>query len=475
MATILHPDLFDNSLIGPSDGSFMVGCDNCDKWFHGSCMKIDKAASETLTKWICPPCSGEQTPVHGGDSPVHDKPPPVTELSPLLQHISPHAPNPMLLWPPLGLRTSGQAIEALGKIGDSDNEDFVQNETPASRKDPTPSKVSTLPAAKDAPKSQKVVVTDAASKTVAHECHAKPFLLKSSPKIILKIPAQSTSLPLKTPSLSGAPKAVIKTPMQIRAEIAARAKKSEATLATSPQKNATAGSAKVVLKTAQQTSTPITSSGAVQLISGTKTTASSSLTKAAATLKPAPQSVKSATVGGAPKMAAQPLATGTTRTASGPTVGSAQKIPPKIIIQSGINPKPGLKPPTSTTASSVASKLQNSAALHPSPTPYGGTVAHSSLQRPNSGIRYPRSENTAASQSGGITVAPFVNASSPIVSNQIHNSVQATSSAPTAMEIDPQSASGAALEKDKPCPSEAIPVSTPCISNGSKNHATNLT
>ena len=27
---------------GPSDGSFMLGCDNCDRWYHGSCMKIDK-------------------------------------------------------------------------------------------------------------------------------------------------------------------------------------------------------------------------------------------------------------------------------------------------------------------------------------------------------------------------------------------------------------------------------------------------
>ena len=42
---------------GPSDGSFMLGCDNCDRWYHGSCMKIDKETGDALSKWICPPCT----------------------------------------------------------------------------------------------------------------------------------------------------------------------------------------------------------------------------------------------------------------------------------------------------------------------------------------------------------------------------------------------------------------------------------
>lgn len=25
---------------GPNDGSFMVGCDTCEEWFHGACVKI---------------------------------------------------------------------------------------------------------------------------------------------------------------------------------------------------------------------------------------------------------------------------------------------------------------------------------------------------------------------------------------------------------------------------------------------------
>ena len=27
------------------DGSFMVGCDNCDGWYHGECVRVSKKAS----------------------------------------------------------------------------------------------------------------------------------------------------------------------------------------------------------------------------------------------------------------------------------------------------------------------------------------------------------------------------------------------------------------------------------------------
>ena len=108
----------------------MVGCDNCDKWFHGSCMNIDKAASDTLTKWICPPCMGKgsalPSQMNGAKSSATDKPLPVMELSTVIHSISPHAPDPVTLWPPLGLRSSSSAVEALGKMGESDNEDFVK-------------------------------------------------------------------------------------------------------------------------------------------------------------------------------------------------------------------------------------------------------------------------------------------------------------------------------------------------------------
>ena len=126
---------------GPGDGSFMLGCDNCDRWFHGSCMKIDKETGDALSKWICPPCSKsvsvEAVKVqenHGISGDKGDKKLPAQEINnpQLIQpqlaqpyhDISPHAPNPTSLWPPFDLRSSKEAVEALGKVGESDNEDF---------------------------------------------------------------------------------------------------------------------------------------------------------------------------------------------------------------------------------------------------------------------------------------------------------------------------------------------------------------
>ncbi len=119
---------------GPSDGSFMLGCDHCDKWFHGSCMKVNKEAGEALTKWICPSCStkvsesvresiaAEHKAI--AESKAVQTTEPVPEAKPV-EDISPHAPSPNSLWPPFGLRGSQKAIEAFGKVGDSDSEDFV--------------------------------------------------------------------------------------------------------------------------------------------------------------------------------------------------------------------------------------------------------------------------------------------------------------------------------------------------------------
>ena len=135
---------------GPSDGSFMLGCDSCDRWFHGSCMKIDKETGDALSKWICPPCTkGVPQAVnvcekHAVGTEEEKLPkqeiidPPL--MLPLLQHphldISPHAPNPTTLWPPFGLRSSKEAVEALGKLGESDNEDFMAPIEPIARAKP---------------------------------------------------------------------------------------------------------------------------------------------------------------------------------------------------------------------------------------------------------------------------------------------------------------------------------------------------
>ena len=39
---------------GPSDGSFMLNCDECDGWFHGGCLRVTKTTGELLevSVWI---------------------------------------------------------------------------------------------------------------------------------------------------------------------------------------------------------------------------------------------------------------------------------------------------------------------------------------------------------------------------------------------------------------------------------------
>lgn len=126
----------------------MLGCDNCDRWFHGSCMNIDKATGDALSKWICPPCS-KLSPTEAVKVqqtygiPIDEKQLSAHEINnqqlnqPLLAHphhgISPHAPNPMTLWPPFGLRSSKEAVEAFGKVGESDNKEFILPVQPITR------------------------------------------------------------------------------------------------------------------------------------------------------------------------------------------------------------------------------------------------------------------------------------------------------------------------------------------------------
>ena len=46
---------------GPDDHRWMISCDMCDDWFHGECIKIDKAIGETLIqRYVCPRCSDDQ-------------------------------------------------------------------------------------------------------------------------------------------------------------------------------------------------------------------------------------------------------------------------------------------------------------------------------------------------------------------------------------------------------------------------------
>ena len=38
---------------------FMIGCDKCDTWFHGPCVGVSKAESDSMDDYLCPYCAGE--------------------------------------------------------------------------------------------------------------------------------------------------------------------------------------------------------------------------------------------------------------------------------------------------------------------------------------------------------------------------------------------------------------------------------
>lgn len=38
------------------DGSFMVGCDVCDNWYHGDCVGISKDEANTMDSYLCARC-----------------------------------------------------------------------------------------------------------------------------------------------------------------------------------------------------------------------------------------------------------------------------------------------------------------------------------------------------------------------------------------------------------------------------------
>ncbi|KAF4587121.1 Set1 complex component spp1 [Ophiocordyceps camponoti-floridani] len=43
---------------GPDDHRWMIGCENCEDWFHGECINITKETGESLIeKFICPNCT----------------------------------------------------------------------------------------------------------------------------------------------------------------------------------------------------------------------------------------------------------------------------------------------------------------------------------------------------------------------------------------------------------------------------------
>jgi COMPASS component SPP1 len=40
----------------PDSGEWMIACDFCDQWYHGTCIKLDESDSPLIVKYCCPPC-----------------------------------------------------------------------------------------------------------------------------------------------------------------------------------------------------------------------------------------------------------------------------------------------------------------------------------------------------------------------------------------------------------------------------------
>ena len=53
-----HGDTFCGSCGGNyTADEFWIGCDICEKWFHGKCVKITPARAEHIKQYKCPSCS----------------------------------------------------------------------------------------------------------------------------------------------------------------------------------------------------------------------------------------------------------------------------------------------------------------------------------------------------------------------------------------------------------------------------------
>jgi len=43
----------------PDDGSPMIRCEECKKWYHFRCIKLEERDAEDIQTYICPPCHDE--------------------------------------------------------------------------------------------------------------------------------------------------------------------------------------------------------------------------------------------------------------------------------------------------------------------------------------------------------------------------------------------------------------------------------
>ncbi|KAK8542268.1 hypothetical protein V6N12_014869 [Hibiscus sabdariffa] len=47
---------------GYNSDEFWIGCDNCERWYHGKCVKITPAKAELIKFYKCPSCMKKARP-----------------------------------------------------------------------------------------------------------------------------------------------------------------------------------------------------------------------------------------------------------------------------------------------------------------------------------------------------------------------------------------------------------------------------
>eukprot|EP00124_Ichthyophonus_hoferi_P002949 Ihof_evm4s227 gene=Ihof_evmTU4s227 len=76
----------------PHENRFMVMCDRCGDWFHGSCVKINKAMAVAAGQWFCPNCKDKpmENLVIPSSTPITDtlQPQPSRDTTPIKSSLS---------------------------------------------------------------------------------------------------------------------------------------------------------------------------------------------------------------------------------------------------------------------------------------------------------------------------------------------------------------------------------------------------
>ena len=49
---------------GPDTGSFMIQCNECREWYHGTCVKVTAEQAKTIDIYECPPCTDKPSGHH---------------------------------------------------------------------------------------------------------------------------------------------------------------------------------------------------------------------------------------------------------------------------------------------------------------------------------------------------------------------------------------------------------------------------